>query len=73
MHFKVHRSTSRFTYRSSKAQLQFSILHHVDAVVRLTWPENILPLLVLLKHHVLTQLQEKGLLKVTQHTAMKDK
>lgn len=60
-----HAFTHKHAYRSSKAQFQFSILNHVDAAVRLTRPEDVLPLLELQKHHVFTQLQEEGLLKVT--------
>lgn len=58
-------------YRSSKAQFKFSILNHIDAAVGLARPEDVLPLLELHKHHVLAQLQEERLLKVTQHTAEK--
>lgn len=71
-HTTLIRVTGR-AYRSSKAQFEFSILDHIDAAVRLARPEDVLPLLELHKHHVLAQLQEEGLLKVTQHTAGKDK
>lgn len=55
-------------YRSCKAQFQFSILNHVDTAVRLSGPKDMLSLLKLQKDHVFAQLQEEGLLKVTQHS-----
>lgn len=48
------------------AQLQASVLNHVDAVVGVAWPEESLPLVQLDQHHVTTQLQENGLLKVAE-------
>jgi hypothetical protein len=55
-------------HHSSKAQFQFPILDDVDAAIRLTRAEHMLSLLELQEHHVPAQLQEQGLLKVTQHT-----
>ncbi|KAG7281476.1 hypothetical protein CRUP_012419 [Coryphaenoides rupestris] len=55
---------------AAAAQLQASILHHVDAVVQVPRAEQRLPLLQRDDHHVATQLQKEGLLKVTQHPAI---
>lgn len=48
------------------AELEPSILDHVDAVVIVSWPEQTFTLLQLDAHHVATQLKEQGLLKMTQ-------
>lgn len=54
------------TYVLLDAELESSILDHVDAVVIVSWPEQTFTLLQLDKHHVATQLKEQGLLKMTQ-------
>lgn len=55
------------THLPSKAELQFAVLHHVDAAVWLSGSEDVLALLELQEHHVLTQLQKQWLLKVAQY------
>lgn len=54
------------SYSLVDAQLQTSTLHHIDAIVHVTGPEQAFPLLQLHEHHVTAQLQEQRLLKVTQ-------
>lgn len=49
------------------AQLQSSILHHINAVIIISRPKQPLAFLQLNEHHVSTKLQEQWLLKVTQH------
>lgn len=55
-----------YTYILLDAELQTSILDHIDAVVFISRPEKIFALLQLDEHHVATQLQEEGLLEMTQ-------
>lgn len=55
-----------FTYTLLDAELQSAVLDHVDAVVIVSWSEETFALLQLNKHHVTTQLQEQGLVKVSQ-------
>lgn len=57
------------TYVLLDAELEPSILDHIDAVIIVSWPEQTFTLLQLDAHHVATQLQEQGLLKVTQDPA----
>lgn len=54
-------------HRLGQEQLQLAILQHVDAGVGLTGSEDVIPLLTLLENHVLAELQEQRLLKVSQH------
>lgn len=49
------------------AQLQSSILNHVNTVIRVTRSEESFSLVQLDQHHVTTQLQENRLLEVTEH------
>lgn len=49
------------------AQLQSAVLDHVNAVIVVSWLEQSLALLQLDEHHVSTELQKQGFLKVTQH------
>lgn len=55
------------THRPWQAEFQQPILYHVDAGIRLAWPEDIVPLAEPLEDHVPAQLQEEWLLKVAQH------
>lgn len=55
------------SYALVDAQLQASILHHVNAVVGVARSEEPLPLVQLDQHHVTAELQEDGLLKVAQY------
>lgn len=57
------------TYVLLDAELEPSILDHIDAVIIISWPEQTFTLLQLDAHHVATQLQEQGLLEVTQDPA----
>lgn len=61
-HLLTHKLT--YTHLTSKTELQFAVLHYIDAAVRLCGSEDILALLELQEHHVLTQLQKQWLLKV---------
>ena len=54
------------TYVLLDTELESSILHHEDAVVIVSRPEQTFAFLQLDKHHVATQLQEQGLLKMSQ-------
>ena len=56
------------TYVLMNEELQAAILDNIDAVVIVTRSTKLLPLLQLNQHHVTTELQEKRLLKVTQHS-----
>lgn len=49
------------------AQLQASILNHVNAVVGVASPEESLPLVQLDQHHVTAELQENWLLEVAKN------
>lgn len=57
------------TYVLLDAELEPSILDHIDAVIIISWPEQTFTLLQLDAHHVATQLKEQGLLKMTQDPA----
>lgn len=63
---KRYTERALWSYTLVDAQLQPSVLNHVNAVVRVAWPEERLPLVHLDEQHVTTKLQEEGLLKVTQ-------
>lgn len=54
------------TYLLVDAELESSILDHKNAIVIVSWLEKTFTLLQFDKHHVATQLEEQGLLKVTQ-------
>ena len=58
-----------FTYTLLDAEVQTPVLDHVDAVILVPRPEQAFALLQLDEHHVATQLQEQGLLEVTQDPA----
>lgn len=58
-----------FTYILLDAELQTSILDHVDAVIFIPRPEQAFALLQLDEDHVTTKLQKEGLLKMTQDPA----
>lgn len=60
-----------FTYILLDAELQTSILDHVDAVIFIPRPEQAFALLQLDEDHVTTKLQKEGLLKMTQDPAAK--
>lgn len=60
-----------FTYVLLDAELQTSILDHVDAVVFVPRPEQAFALLQLDEDHVTAKLQEEGLLEVAQDPAAK--
>lgn len=45
-----------YTYILMYAELQSSILDHIDAVIVVSWPEQTFALLQLNKDHVATQL-----------------
>lgn len=57
---------ARGAHRVLHADLQPPILHHIDAVVQLPRPEDVLPFQKLHKDHVFAKFQEQRLLKVTQ-------
>lgn len=57
-------------YKLMNAKLKPSILNHINAVIIIPWLEQPLSLLQLHKHHVPTQLQKQGLLKMTKHPEM---
>lgn len=60
---------SRHTYTLLDAELQTSILDHVDAVIFVPRPEQAFALLQLDEDHVTAQLQKEGLLEMTQDPA----
>lgn len=66
-----HKCRAVGSYTFLDANFQFSILHHVDAVVQLPRTEDVLAFVQLHKEHVLAQLQEQGLLKVPKDPAAK--
>ena len=54
-----------FSHIFVNAQLQSSILDHINAVIIISWSKKPLALLQFNEHHVSTKLQEQRLLKVT--------
>lgn len=55
------------THNLINTQVQSAVLYYEYAVVCVSGPEKSLSLLQLYEHHVTAQLQEQGLLKVTQN------
>lgn len=60
-----------YAYAFLNANFQLSILHNIDAVIKLPRTEDVFTFVQLHKKHVLAQFQEKRLLKVTKDPAAK--